>query len=123
MSANIERRKLMKVTVRVFLTGALLFLAGCGAGTGGTNSSKDTTSLRAGMTTEEVVDLLGEPGSSQYQDGFMIWKYSLHRAWVGFIPYFLAFDGSTMRLAGWQENMQEYYANQSLWLESLSRID
>ena len=99
----------------------IVFITSCASGTGGFNSSVKTNELRPNMTTEEVTEILGKPASSQYMDGYMIWKYSLQRPWVGWIPYYLAFDGKSMRLSGWQENMQEYYASQSLWLQSLPR--
>lgn len=100
---------------------ATIVLTGCATGTGGFNSAVKTNQLRPGMNTDEVTALLGEPASSQFMGGYMIWKYSLQRPWVGWIPYYLAFDGKTMRLAGWQENMQEYYASQSLWLQALPK--
>ena len=100
---------------------AAMVLTGCATGTGGFNSAVKTNQLRPGMTTDEVTALLGQPASSQFMDGYMIWKYSLQRPWVGWIPYYLAFHGETMRLAGWQENMQEYYASQSLWLQALPK--
>lgn len=51
----------------------------------------------------------------------MVWKYSLQKPFVGWIPYYLAFDGQAMLLRGWQENMSEYYASQSLWLQSMPK--
>ena len=97
-------------------------LGGCATGTGGFNSAVKTNQLRPGMTTNEVAGLLGgQPASTQFVDGYMVWKYSLQRPWVGWIPYYLAFDGNTMRLVGWQENMQEYYQSQSLWLQALPK--
>jgi hypothetical protein len=113
------KKEIMRHALLIALVAS--FIAGCATGTGGLNSAAKTNQLRPGMTTQEVTALLGQPASSQYMDGYMIWKYSLQRPWVGWIPYYLAFDGSAMRLAGWQENMQEYYASQSLWLQALPK--
>ena len=112
---------LLRVTLFAVMSIVAVFVVGCATGTGGFNSSAKTTQLRPGMTADEVTTLLGQPASSQYADGYMIWKYSLQRPWVGWIPYYLAFDGKTMHLAGWQENMQEYYNSQSLWLQALPK--
>ena len=109
----------MRCLLLILATGCLL--TGCATGTGGFNSAIKTNQLRPGMSTEDVTSLLGQPASSQFVDGYMIWKYSLQRPWVGWIPYYLAFDGQTMRLAEWQENMQEYYATQSLWIQAMPK--
>jgi len=110
----------MKQKLSTLLLTVLIF-SGCATGTGGFNSASKTTELRPGMTTEEVTELLGRPASSQFIDGYMVWKYSLQRPWVGWIAYYLAFDGRDSKLVGWQENMQEYYQSQSLWLEALPK--
>ena len=112
--------KEMKQKVTLLLI-ACLVLSGCATGQGGFNSAVKTNKLRPGMTTEEVSALLGNPASSQFVDGYMVWKYSLQRPWVGWIPYYLAFDGQTSKLVGWRENMQEYYQSQSLWLKALPK--
>lgn len=100
---------------------ALVVSAGCATGTGGFNSAKKTNDLRPGMTSDEVRQLLGRPATTQYIDGFVVWRYSLQRPFVGWIPFHLAFDGETMTLAGWRENMDEYYRTQQLWVQSLPR--
>lgn len=105
--------------VLALLVIAVLFTS-C-AGVGGFNSAVKTNQLRPGMTTSEVSDLLGQPASSQFSNGYMVWKYSLQKPFVGWIPYYLAFDGQAMLLRGWQENMSEYYASQSLWLQSMPK--
>ena len=113
-----ERKTMNRLAVLVLISA---ILAGCATGTGGFNSAVKTNQLRPGMTTDEVTGLLGQPASTQFVDGYMVWKYSLQRPWVGWIPYYLAFDGTSLCLAGWQENMQEYYQSQSLWLQALPK--
>jgi hypothetical protein len=113
---NMNKNHIRNALLILFFT---LFMAGCATGTGGLNSASKTNELRPGMTTNEVTAILGQPASSQFFEGYMVWKYSLQRPWVGWVPFYLAFDGKTMLLVGWQENMQEYYASQSLWLQSM----
>ena len=73
------------------------------------------------MTANKVTSILGQPASSQFLKGYLVWKYDLHRYWVGWIPYYLAFEPNSMKLVGWFENMNEYYANQQLWLEAMPK--
>lgn len=63
---------------------------------------------------------MGAPESSEFSQGFMIWKYTLQKPWVGYIPHYLAFN-QDMKLVSWKANMNEYHANQQLWIESLPK--
>ena len=92
-----------------------IMITGCGV-----NTIKKTTYLEPGMSTSEVREIMGDPSSSELSNGYMVWKYTLQKAWVGYIPHDLAFD-ENRRLVAWQSNMDEYYANQTLWLESLPK--
>ena len=95
-------------------------LVSCAAGQGGIGSASKTNKLRPGMSMSQVEEILGEPGSTQFIENHFIWKYSLQKPWVGWIPHYLAFthDG---RLVAWRENIQEYYATQALWIQSLPK--
>ncbi len=73
-----------------------------------------------GMTSSEVRSIMGDPDSSEFSDGYTIWKYSLQKPWVGFIPHYLAFNKNN-ELVSWKANVNEYYQNQSLWLDSLPK--
>ena len=84
------------------------------------NSIKKTTYLEPGLTTSEVREIMGEPSSSEFSDEYMVWKYTLQKPWVGYIPHYLAFD-EDRRLVAWKANMNEYYAHQTLWLQSLPK--
>jgi hypothetical protein len=110
-----------RIKTALFIMLSAIILSGCATGFGGFNSAVKTNQLRPGMSTNEVEAILGQPASSQFIDGYMIWKYSLQRPWVGWIPYYLAFDAKSMSLAGWQESIDEYYASQSLWVQALPK--
>lgn len=92
-----------------------VLISGCGV-----NGVKNTTYLAHGMTMQEVRGVMGDPVSSVLSNGFLVWRYSLHEPWVGYVPYNVAFD-SNNRLTGWVANMNQYYATQSLWLETLPK--
>ena len=93
----------------------VILVSGCAI-----NTINKTQHLELGMTTSEVKGVMGEPDSTELSNGFLVWKYSLQKAWVGYIPYYLAFDRNK-RLIAWQANMDEYYATQNLWLQSLPK--
>ena len=50
------------------------------------------------MTTSEVVVLLGSPSSSEFISDKLIWNYSLHQLWKGWIPYHLVFNKETLEV-------------------------
>jgi len=88
---------------------------GCQSGSLG--SVKKTTLLHPGMEMQEVREKLGNPTDTSFNDGITTWRYNLHEYWVGFIPYYLAFNADN-KLVGWHRNMQEYYAKQAMWLKA-----
>ncbi len=93
-----------------------LMVTGCGLG-----NIKKTTYLQPGMTADQVRVVLGNPSSSQFIENYVIWKYNLHQYWVGWVPHYLAFWSKDMTLVAWQANMNEYYANQQIWINSLPK--
>ena len=95
---------------------SIAVLSGCG----GINAIKKTTYLEPGMKVSEVRNIMGDPISSEFSNGFMVWKYSLHQPWVGWVPHYLAFDKHRL-LVSWKANMGEYFATQELWLQSLPK--
>lgn len=97
----------------IALCTAAVLSAGCATPASRTNE------LRPGMTPADVISVLGEPGQSQFVDDLLIWRYTLHNHWKGLVPYYLAFHQN--QLIGWEENLEEYYANQALWAQSLPR--
>jgi hypothetical protein len=93
----------------VVVMATTLLLAGC-AGIE-LDSGKKITQLREGMTYPEVIALLGQPSSSQLEQGRYMARWWLHGAWKGFTPYDLEFNAKTRRLVAWKENEAEYQKN------------
>jgi|688.fasta_scaffold1173335_1 hypothetical protein len=89
-------------------------LAGCA----GVVTSGDTSQLRPGMTINEATAVMGAPSGTQFISNNLIHKYSIHRPFVGYIPLYLIYESKTQKLISWQENLAEYYANQSLWMDA-----
>ena len=89
---------------------ATLLLAGCAGFE--FDSGKKITQLREGMTYPEVVALLGQPASSQLEQGRFMARWSLHVAWKGNVPYDLEFNAKTRRLIAWKANEEEYQKSQ-----------
>ncbi|WP_178114661.1 outer membrane protein assembly factor BamE domain-containing protein [Pseudomonas saliphila] len=104
----------------VGLAMAMLALGGCAGTGGGMGSVEKTNALIPGMTTEEVRAVLGQPAQSQFVEGNLVWKYSLHQYWKGYVPYYLVFDeGKPPTLRGWFANEQEYARQQQLWMQAI----
>jgi len=93
---------------------AALSVAGCATSGGGLGSAEKTGQLRPGMTNEDVVDLLGEPKSSQMVEGKWIVRWSLHQMWKGWVPYDLEFDPKTKTLLAWAANEEDYRKSQEV---------
>lgn len=89
---------------------AALLLAGCAGFE--FDSGKKITQLREGMTYPEVVTLLGQPVTSQLEQGRFMARWSLHVAWKGNVPYDLEFNAKTRRLIAWKANEEEYQKSQ-----------
>jgi len=75
-----------------------------------------TRRLSPGMTPAQVRAAMGNPSQSQFVNQKMVWKYTLHQPWKGFIPYYLVFSKETGNLESWEANEAEYYRQQSLWM-------
>jgi hypothetical protein len=98
---------------------ASVFLAGGCAGTGGgLNSISKTNQLSPGMKPADVKAVLGDPSQTQFIGEKWVWKYSLHEAWKGFVPYYLVFSRNNPMLEQWFANEAEYARQQQLWLQS-----
>lgn len=105
------------------------FLALCGAlasmiltGCAGVVTDGTISKLRPGMTVDETTKIMGSPSGTQFMSGMLVRKYSTWRPFVGYVPLYLAYDSKTGRLVSWQENMQEYYANQSMMMAAWSPL-
>jgi hypothetical protein len=76
------------------------------------NSVQRLNQLTPGMTSDEVVEILGEPQSSELTDDSWVLKYTLHENWKGHVPYFVVFDKDTRTLLSWHEDEEGYQRNQ-----------
>ena len=65
------------------------------------------------MSSEEVIQILGQPNSSQMTDDKWVLKYSLHEKWKGNVPYYMVFNKESKQLETWYENEAEYQRNQA----------
>ena len=104
-------------TLRLLPVILTFLFSGC-AGTGGLGSISKTNNLEPGLSTTEVKRVLGEPSQTQFIGNKLIWKYSLHQPWKGWVPYYLAFGKETKKLEGWYASEEEYMRNQQLWLQA-----
>lgn len=85
----------------------------------GMNSVEKLNQLTPGMPSDEVVEILGEPSSSQMAGDKWVLKYTLHENWKGFVPYYFVFDNQTRTLETWYEDEEEYQRNQAQMGEAL----
>jgi len=90
---------------------AFLFLS-LGCASLGMNSVQRLNQLSPGMTSDEVVEILGEPQSSEMTADNWVLKYTLHENWKGHVPYFIVFDKETRKLLAWHEDEEGYQRNQ-----------
>jgi len=98
----------MRSFLVVLLAGSLL--SGCVSG--GFDSVKKTNQLQPGMTYHEVVQLLGEPKTSEMKGDALVSTFWLHQSWKGNVPYDLVFDAKSRILRSWSENKEKFEANQ-----------
>jgi hypothetical protein len=106
----------MNVVRGIVLYGAVSVLAGCALGT-----MSKVNELQRGMTTQQVKGLMGAPESTQLINGLPVWRYSLHEYFVGWVPHYLVFNEEN-QLIGWKANMNEYYANQMMWMSAIESM-
>ncbi len=78
------------------------------------SSVSKTNRLERGMSKSQVIDILGEPDSSQFVEGYLVWKYSLFQTWKGHIPHYFFFDGRG-NLHSWYQNLEEHRENLKKW--------
>jgi len=70
------------------------------------------------MTQSQVKAIMGEPTQTQFVSNKWVWKYSLHQAWKGFVPYYLVFGKDSQVLEQWFADEAEYMRQQQLWLQA-----
>ena len=105
----------MKIFITILILFSTIFsLNGCA----NIGSMKKTNQLEPGMTTSQVKGILGNPGSTEFKGNKWIWKYSLHKPWVGFVPHYLVFGKKSKFLEAWFADQNEYFRQQSLWLQA-----
>jgi hypothetical protein len=105
---------------QVFVLAVVCGVAACAAV--GMNSVKKVNQLSPGMDREPVVQILGEPKSSEVKDNQTILKYTLHENWKGFVPYYFVFDNDTGRLVNWYEDEAEYQRMQQQMAQALEPV-
>lgn len=98
-------------------TSIIIFTA---CASGGFNSVQKTNQLQPGMSYSEVVQLLGEPKTSELQDGKKVSTFWLHQEWRGNVPFDLVFSGTPAKLESWSENTEKFEANQN-YLSKLAK--
>jgi hypothetical protein len=110
----------MKQKLGWVLVGSLFLTVGCAAM--GMNSVQKLSQLSPGMSSDQVVEILGEPESSQMTEDKWILNYTLHENWKGFVPYFVVFDKDTRRLEAWFEDEEGYQRAQAQMGETFAPI-
>jgi hypothetical protein len=103
------------------LLACALMLAAC-AGVGGLGSVARTAELRPGMSPAQVQALLGAPAATQRGEHGVIWKYSLHEYYKGWVSYYLLLAGEPAQLQQWVADEAEYQRNQQMWLQVLATM-
>lgn len=110
----------MQRRVGLAVMGTFLLTAGCAAM--GMNSVEKLQQLSPGMSSDEVVEVLGEPKSSQMTEDKWILSYTLHENWKGFVPYFVVFDKDSRRLEAWYEDEEGYQRSQAQMGETFAPV-
>ena len=101
----------MKEFLVLFLCLGLMGCATLGA-------ANKINNLSQGMTTEQVRSILGSPLFIEHVNNKLVWKYSLHKWCVGWIPYYLTFDEEN-KLVEWAANQTEYYQDQQRIMDTV----
>ena len=102
----------------LWLVATALVLTACAGTGGGLNAVTKTNDLVPGMTVPQVKNLLGDPSQTQFVGDKMVWKYSLHEPWKGFIPYYLIFAGEPLSLQRWYADEAEFIRQQRYWMQA-----
>jgi hypothetical protein len=100
--------------------GAIWLTAGCASM--GMNSVQKLRQLSPGMSSDQVVEILGEPESAQMTEDKWILNYTLHENWKGFVPYLVVFDKDTRRLEAWFEDEEGYQRAQAQMGETFAPL-
>jgi outer membrane protein assembly factor BamE (lipoprotein component of BamABCDE complex) len=104
--------------MRTLLTLSLcIFTSACFTQVGVTNR------LTPGMSADQVRSQMGEPSQTQFIADKIVWKYSLHQPWKGFIPYYLVFNKDTQVLEQWAANEAEFARQQQHILQTWSMLN
>jgi hypothetical protein len=104
------------MVVKLLCCLAILGLPGCT----GLVTDGSVSKLRPGMTIAETTKIMGSPAGTQFMSGSLVRKYTTWRPFVGYVPLYLVYDAKTGRLVNWQENMAEYYANNSMMMSAIN---
>lgn len=109
----------MRLLLTILVTVTATLLGACAGTGGGMNSVAKTNRLVPGMSVADVKTLLGEPSQTQFVQQKMVWKYSLHEYWKGFVPYYLVFSSEPPALERWYADEAEYQRQQALWMQAM----
>jgi len=105
--------KRIQFAIVVAFAVCLTLLQSCGSTqTMALNSVQLTNQLQPGMSYDEVVQILGNPKSSQMAGDEWICRWNLQEMWVGYKPYDMIFDPKTRTLISWSENEEDFQKKQ-----------
>jgi hypothetical protein len=76
------------------------------------NSSEKIKELNRGMSYDQVVNILGNPKSTQLIDNNLIARWTLQEMWVGYVPYDVVFNAKTKELISWSKNEADFAKTQ-----------
>ena len=74
---------------------------------------KNLRQLTLGMSTGDVVTIMGQPNGIIPQDGGTIYRYQTHQYYRGVEPYDILFDANG-KLIGFFRNEELYYAQEKI---------
>ena len=86
-------------------------------------TTSDLNGIEPGMTLTQVKEKIGDPVGTEFKNGAYVAKYSLHKSWKGFIPYYFVFNPKTKKLHSWYADMNEFHRNQAEWGQAFSQIN
>jgi hypothetical protein len=111
----------MRLLLTNLITCSATLLGACAGAGGSLNSVAKTNRLQPGMSVADVKAVLGEPSQTQFVSEKMVWKYSLHEYWKGFVPYYLVFSSEPPALERWYADEAEYQRQQAMWMQVVSQ--
>jgi hypothetical protein len=93
--------ELRKLIFFAIIAPLLILCAGC------VTWESQINDVHIGMNQTQVVGVLGKPSSHiQTKDGNVIYYYSLDKAFVGYIPYYVKFVGGKVDSYGREDGLQ-----------------